>query len=117
MNTRDLFDAAGLRLPYNGEPPSQAHSATSQAAAASIKKRIGPMHKRVIAYLKDRPDFGATDEEMMAALNMGGNTLRPRRRELELMKRVWNSGMTRPTKSGRAAVVWTITNNTEEKGA
>jgi hypothetical protein len=105
---RDLFEVADVRLPYNGEPPSQAHSTTSRAAGASIKKHIGPMHKRVLAYLNERPDHGATDDEMIEALVMGGNTLRPRRRELELMERLWNSGRTRPTTSGRAAVVWTI---------
>lgn len=36
------------------------------------------------------------------------NTQRPRRRELELMGRIEDSGQTRLTRSRRAAVVWRI---------
>ncbi len=99
--TRDLFDWSPP--PYRGEPPAQRHSPTSMEAAAQIKKAIGPLHKRILAHLKNIP---STDEEMMSALEMNGNTQRPRRRELELMGRVVDSGKTRRTKSGREAVIW-----------
>lgn len=101
----DLFDY--IPPPYRGEPPAQAHSATSLAAAASIKTAIGPLHRQILDHLKSSPN-GATDEELMHALDMGGNTERPRRRELELMGRIVNSGKTRRTRSGREAVVWRI---------
>ncbi len=91
--------------PYRGEPPSQAHSPTSVAAAASIKKSIGPLHKLILDYLKDRP---STDEEIMTALLLPGNTERPRRRELELMGRIIDSGETRLTRSRRLATVWKL---------
>jgi len=104
----DLFDT---RLPYKGEPPAQKHSATSQAAAQSIVKSIGPLHTRVLAYLTANPK-GATDERLMSELDLGGNTLRPRRRELQLMGLIRDSGATALTRSGRNAVVWVKTETT-----
>jgi hypothetical protein len=106
MNTRtaDLFDY--VPQPYKGKPPAQSHSPTSLAAAASIKKAIGPLHREILELLSELPNMGATDEEMQFELNMLANTQRPRRRELELMGHVVNSGQTRRTRSGREAVVW-----------
>lgn len=88
-------------------PPAQKHSATSQAAAKSITPHLGPLHRAVLGLLGEHPD-GLTDEEMMDLLDLGGNTVRPRRRELQLMGRIKDSGRVRPTKSGRDAVVWVI---------
>lgn len=92
-------------LAYAGRVPAQSHSVTSCEAADRIKKHIGPLHERVLAYLRGNP---ATDEEMCDALALGGNTLRPRRRELELNGLIENSGTTRPTKAGRNAVLWKL---------
>jgi len=99
----DLFD----NLPYNGGAPYQKHSNTSRAAAAAIKRRIGPMHQKIIKYLQDNPR-GATDEALGDELRIAMNTLRPRRRELQLMGRVRDSGRTGFTMSGRAAVIWIL---------
>lgn len=96
---------------FNGNPPSVAHSETSQAAAESIKGKIGPLHARILRYLTNLRlvvDIGATDEEMQRALSMPPNTQRPRRRELQLMGRIVDSGIRRPTSSGRDAVVWKL---------
>lgn len=101
----DLFGHSPA--PYRGDPPAQRHSVTSIAAAQSIRKSIGPLHQRILDHLKTCP-LGATDEEMMDALDMGGNTERPRRRELELMGRITDSGKTRLTRSGREAVIWRL---------
>lgn len=93
--------------PYRGKPPAQVHSPTSVAAATKIKKAIGPLHTVILTYLRNCPD-GATDEEMQNRLDMPANTQRPRRRELQLMEEIEDSGKTRITKSGRAAVVWRV---------
>lgn len=103
--TRDLFDWSPP--PYRGEPPAVRHSATSKAAAEQIKKAIGPLHKVILEHLKNCPE-GATDEEMQFNLRMPANTQRPRRRELQLAELIEDSGTTRPTRSGREAVVWRI---------
>jgi hypothetical protein len=92
-------------LPYNGEPPAQQHSATSKAAAAEIKQNIGPLHRRVLAALAAHR---MTDERLCEVLLLSGNTLRPRRRELQLMGRIRDSGRTAPCASGRSAVVWEL---------
>jgi hypothetical protein len=97
----DLFSYA----PYNGSPPAQAHSQTSQEAAEKIRHRIGPLHARILDCL-DKYPAGKTDEQLMNALDLGGNTLRPRRRELQLMGLLTDSGRTALTRSGRNAVVW-----------
>lgn len=88
----------------NYEPPHQRHSDTSKAAADSIKHVIGPLHVKVLDALE--VSGGLTDEELCDLLCLGGNTLRPRRRELELMNRVRDSGKRRRTMSGRQAVIW-----------
>lgn len=108
MKQDDLFGPYGGDLfgPYGGEPPSVRHSETSQAAASGIKKQVGPLHRRLLAHLEGVS--GATDEEMQRDLPMGANTQRPRRRELELMGRIVDSGGRRLTQSRRQAVVWRI---------
>lgn len=101
----DLFDYAPP--PYHGEPPAIAHNPTSIAAATSIKKAIGPLHREILAHLRNCID-GATDEEMQNQMGMAANTQRPRRRELQLMGRVLDTGKTRQVASGREATVWRI---------
>jgi hypothetical protein len=93
--------------PYGGDPPSVSHSETSQAAARQIKKRVGPLHLVIIKFLTDNP-HGATDEEMQIRIPMPANTERPRRRELELLGRVADSGRRKLTSTGRMAVVWAL---------
>ena len=109
MRDTDLFGWARQRpeprSPYNGEPPSQAHSPTSIAAAVAIKPTTGRLHRVLIAELAHSP---ATDEELCDRTGMGGNTQRPRRRELQLAGLVVDSGITRPTRSGKEAVVWRL---------
>jgi hypothetical protein len=91
-------------------PAHQKHSATSRAAAEAIKPRVGPMHAKILGLLgtADGRYCGATDEEMQRVLAMFANTQRPRRRELQLWGYITDSGRTRLTKSGRAAVVWVL---------
>ncbi len=95
--------------PYNGEPPCVATSPTSREAATRIRKAIGPLHEKVLAYLNANPS-GATDEELIEALSASKpNTIRPRRIELTAIGKVKDSGTTRQTHSGRRAVVWVVT--------
>ncbi len=87
-------------------PPAQRHSSTSLAAARGVASKAATLREKLLAYLRGRGALGATDEEAQKALGMPANTERPRRRELEQMGLVRDSGSTRPTASGRAAVVW-----------
>lgn len=92
-------------LPFDA--PAQRHSATSVAAAQAIEPTAGTLRAEVLKYLRSRSD-GATDEEIQQALAMPQNTERPRRIELCRLHLVADSGMTRPTASGRQAVVWKV---------
>lgn len=105
----DLFGAkppASYSL-YDGNPPAQKHSATSRAAAAQIKQKIGPLHLQIIKFLTEHPR-GATDEQMQAEIPMGANTQRPRRVELTQLGRVVDSGRRERGASRREAVVWVL---------
>lgn len=99
MSQFDLFDPP---------PPHVRHSPTSKAAAVDIESRAATLRARVLNFIRRRGDAGATDEEIQRSLQMPGNTQRPRRRELEQMGRISDSGTTRPTSSGRQAVVWVV---------
>ena len=106
MTQGDLFNTAS-RLPYGGDPPAQKHSKTSVTAAKTIKKHIGPLHQKILDFLTRNP-MGACDEKMGMLLGMGLNTLRPRRRELQLIGRVKDSDRTELTASGRTATIWVL---------
>ncbi len=86
--------------------PFQAHSPTSRRAAVEGESAAETQRKRVLMFLQDIGESGATDEEMQLGLGMVGNTQRPRRVELFRADLICDSGRTRPTRSGRLAVVW-----------
>ena len=109
----DLFSTPA---PYRGDPPAQRHSETSKAAAESIRKAVGPLHRKILTHLAERSHrdldgqirLGSTDEEMQVEIPMNPNTQRPRRRELQLMGKIRNSGRERLAQSGQLAVVWEL---------
>ena len=88
------------------DPPFVAHSATSRAAADGARFFSNKARARVYALLRRQGTTGATDEEMQTSLEMNPNTQRPRRTELVKAGLVVDSGVTRPTVSGRSATVW-----------
>ncbi len=87
--------------------PFQRHSPTSEAAAESAEPNAGTQRRRVFDALMDHP-LGLTDEQQQNLLAMNPSTQRPRRIELVNAGRVFDSGETRLTRSGRKAVVWRI---------
>lgn len=109
MSQRDLFSP-----PPEGAPPlprKQAwtphvrDSETSLRAAASMAPRAArTIRSKVLEHLREHP---STDEEICDALGLSGNTIRPRRRELEVDGLVHHTGTSRSTRSGRLAAVWT----------
>jgi len=84
--------------------PYQQHSDTSVEAAATMKDSAPTLRAKVLDFVIRVG--GATDEEVQNALDMPANTQRPRRRELQLDGKIVDSGIKRPTRSGRSAVVW-----------
>ena len=82
------------------------NSTTSLDAAEKIQPDAATLRAQVLRFIQSQGSHGATDEEIQSALNMQGNTERPRRRELAKAGQIVDSGKTRPTASGRSAIVW-----------
>ena len=85
--------------------PYQRHSATSKAAARQLRPNTDRV--AVFTLLKANP-AGLTDEQIIDGTGLSPSTARPRRIDLVNSGVVIDSGMTRPTRSGRAAVVWKV---------
>jgi hypothetical protein len=92
--------------------PAQRHSQTSRAAAERIEPQAGTLRRRVLDWLRECGEKGATDEEMQIGLSMNPSTQRPRRIELESMGWIVRTTQTRKTLSGRDAVVYRATGET-----
>lgn len=82
-------------------------SPTSEAAAESIKPHTCRLRMEVLRTIT--ATGGLTDEIGSSYSGIAANTWRPRRRELQVLGMIRDSGETRPTKSGRKAVVWKVT--------
>lgn len=96
--------------PHN--PPFQRHSRTSQDAAGKVESFAETLRGRVLRWLQERAEHGATDEEGIDTLLIPASTYRPRRVELVAMGLVKDSGQTRPTKTNRQATVWVVASST-----
>lgn len=81
-------------------------SATSQAAAEAMIDHAPNVRRRIFAFLVSRAERGATDDEIEQALDLSHQTASARRNLLVREGAVENSEAKRPTRSGRAAVVW-----------
>ncbi len=108
---KDITPASLFGPVQDFRPPSQAHSATSKAAAESVKPRATSLREQVFRYIQAAGEQGVTDQEGIEGLPMSGDTWRPRRGELQEAGRVRDSGRTRKTKRGNEAVVWVATTN------
>ena len=94
--------------PHNGSPTSV------EAANSWAPENLNRLRKATWDYLVERGEYGATDQEMQAYLDLPNQSQTPRRWELVRAGLVMNSGRRRKTLSGRSAIVWVIT-PTEEK--
>lgn len=101
MTQLDLYE------PYRGHPP-HSNDTTSLEAAIAIMPSAESLREKVFAFIKKVGTYGATDDEIQSALDMEGNTQRPRRRELFLKGRIKLAGFTRKTRSGKAAEVYVV---------
>lgn len=87
-------------------PPWQIHSKTSLDAAKSVKANVESLREKVYTAISNAY-MGLTDAEISLETGLAGNTARPRRIELQRAGRIVSAG-TRPTPSGRKAVVWCV---------
>ena len=93
------------QLDISFAPPAQ-NTDTSRAAAKAIQPCAQTLRWSILACLRRHGEQGRTDLELEQELNMIGSTVRPRRGELVAAGLVVDSGLTRPTASGRQAIVW-----------
>ena len=90
-------------------PAHQWHSDTSTEAAEAIAPKINTMVNKIFDLIGSKGGYGLTDDEGIVQTGMDGNSYRPCR--IDLMNRglVDDAGLRRPTRRGRNAVVWELT--------
>ena len=81
---------------------------TSIAAKLKVEPRMGSINQKVYDYIKSRKYYGATDQEVEAALGLDGNTVRPSRGSLVKKGLVSDSGKTRQNQKGNDCIVWVV---------
>ncbi len=87
--------------------PCQLHSVPSCEAAEVALPRSALQREAVLAAIRARGDFGATDEELQLILHLPGNSERPRRRWLQQRGLIRDSGLRRAPAHDRVrATVW-----------
>ena len=79
---------------------------TSRDAAHSMAGRSPTVRDEVWGYLRERREYGATDQESQVDLQLTSDTQVPRRWELVKLGVVVDSGRKRRTRSNCSAVVW-----------
>lgn len=83
---------------------------TSRAAKESLDDTtITSLRAAIFALVKEAGQNGVTCEEVEALLEMKHQTASARLRDLAKAGRITDSGMRRKTSSGRAAIVWVLT--------
>ncbi len=93
------------------DEPRHNGTATSMAAAKSMKPHAGSIRSKIFHFIAAKRSYGATADEIEHILGYAGSTLRPRICELREKNMVRDSGITRPTVTGRMAVVWVANAN------
>ena len=80
--------------------------ATSIEALEKFAPYQESARERVLQYLIDQQERGATDQEMQKALGISGDTLRPTRGALLKNNLIYDSGKTRQNDKGNSCIVW-----------
>lgn len=93
-----------MQVSIDFDPPSNG-TATSDAAASSIRPHAETLRAFVYQFVRSRGDYGATRHEIEAAIGLAGNTVRPRVCELMNSHKLVETDLTRITPSGRKAAV------------
>ncbi len=86
-------------------PYSEPTTSKESAKNLSKHKRLSD-RQRILNYIMDCGEAGATDQEIASVTGIPGDTLRPRRGELASKGLIVKADFTRETHSGRKAAVW-----------
>lgn len=105
MTQPDLFDPTR----YPSVPGSARGVDTSIAAAESVKKKAAILREGVLECLRANPE-GLTADECAEIMGVHYTNTRPRCTELhqEPFNQTSDSGLRRPTWSGKLAIVWRV---------
>ena len=89
-------------------PPNLPHNGTdtSKQAAKLIRDFAGSQQDRVLRFIQNMGERGATDQEIELGTGLPGNSVRPRRTRLVELGKIKDSGRVRNTSAGRPASVW-----------
>jgi hypothetical protein len=80
---------------------------TSREALTSVTPVVPTIRQRIYNYIAEQGEQGATADQIEAALDIPGSTVRPRLHELEFdLQAVWLTGVTRLTRRGRKACIY-----------
>jgi predicted ArsR family transcriptional regulator len=80
---------------------------TSVAALHSVRPAAS-QRKRIFQFILKNGAYGATVDEITVNLGLSNQTACPRRQELEKRGYLVDSGIRRPTRTGRQAIVWVV---------
>jgi predicted transcriptional regulator len=81
---------------------------TSREAKESLDENITSLRAAVLELIRESGQNGVTCEELESVLAMKHQTASARIRDLAKAGRIMDSGMRRKTSSGRAAIVWVL---------
>ena len=103
----EIEEIDGRGLVWNGiTERTSAPQSVSPESQSPITYTPPHLAERILAEQAAMEARGATDGEIQDALDMGGDTERPRRWELQKAGMIVDSGMRRRTRSMRMARVW-----------
>lgn len=113
---REYHSAAPVGLPAFddnrigkfSDPKVSGASDTQRLAAVGVYPRTGTYRRGVLDCIARSGATGVTDQQIYLLTGLDENTVRPRRNELMNDGWIVDSGLTRPTPSGKAAVVWVL---------
>lgn len=86
--------------------PGYRNRETSQAAAEAVQSRAGVLRELVRKTIS--ASAGLTADEVADALGESVLSVRPRVTELAKQFKITDSGLRRPNRSGRNAIVWKV---------
>lgn len=88
------------------DAPGHRHVETSVAAAEAIAPKLGRLQRLAEQAIRDAGAHGLTADELAARLDMDRWSIQPRTSELKRKALIRDSGLRRPNRTGKMAIVW-----------
>lgn len=88
------------------DAPGHRNVDTSIAAANALAPKLGPLQRVARAAIRKAGEHGLTADELAARLKMDRYSIQPRTSELRRKGLIRDSGLRRPNRTGKLAIVW-----------